>query len=87
MDYGYIHVCLPTGLDTWTKKDIVRSDVDNQLFTNDSIHRAEIVYKCMTLAAMIRDGVPFDIRVKNTAYEYTFDISYKKNTSCVQGIF
>lgn len=87
MDYGCIRVCLPVGTDSWAKKDVVRSEVDNQLFTKNQIHRAEIISRCMTLATMVRDGIPFDVRIKSQAYEYTFNISYKKSMSCVQGLF
>lgn len=75
------------GLDKWTKKDIIYSEVHNQLFTDDETHRADITTKCFTITSMLREGVPLKLKFENQDYEYTLDISYKKPTFCVQGLF
>lgn len=87
VDYGDIRVILPFGIDKWTKKDMIYSEVHNQLFTDDATHRADITNKCFTIATMLREGVPLKLKFETQDYEYTFDISYKKRMYCVQGLF
>lgn len=77
MDYGEFIVDLPMGLDWWTRKNIVRMQIDNQLFTTNDIHRAEIISNCMDTVDILREGIIFTKHFNNYHYKYTFHLSYK----------
>ena len=77
MDYGDIHVKLPIGLDWYTRKNMVRMQVDNQLFTSNEVHRVEIISNCMDTVDILREGVNFTRTFYNCHYRYTFHLSYR----------
>lgn len=77
MDYGEFHVTLPMGLDWYTRKNLVRMQVDNQLFTTNEIHRAEIISNCIDTTNILREGITFARHFNNYHYKYTFQLSYK----------
>lgn len=79
MDYGEINIKLTFGEKHWYEKSkIVNMQADNQLFTDNSIHRAEIISNCMYLASILREGIEFSKTFTTTQYSYTFNLSYGK---------
>ncbi len=77
MDYGDIRIKLPIGLDWYTRNNMVHMQVDNQLFTRDETHRAEIISNCIDTVNILREGVQFTRIFDNYHYKYTIHISYK----------
>ena len=77
MDYGEFKITLPMGIDWWTRKNLVRMQVDNQLFTNNEIHRVEIISNCVDTTNILREGIVFSRHFQNCHYMYTFHLSYK----------
>ena len=77
MDYGEFHVTLPMGLDWYARKNMVRMQVDNQLFTSNENHRVEIISNCIDTVNILREGVHFTRVFNNYHYKYTIYLSYK----------
>ncbi len=77
MDYGVISVNLPMGMDWFTRKNMIRMQVDNQLFTSNEIHRAEIISNCIDTVDMLREGLKFTRVFDNYHYMYTIHLSYR----------
>lgn len=76
MDYGDIRIKLPIGLDWYIRNNMVHMQVDNQVFTRDETHRAEIISNCIDTVNILREGVRFTRVFDNYHYKYTIHISY-----------
>lgn len=82
VDYGTIHVKFHPNLTYDQKMSILIMNIENQLHTDNRVHKNIITNHCITLLKMMDDGVPFNFVCDGIFYKYAFAVSYENIFPC-----